>query len=885
MIDARWVCGFFLVALGLGPWVPRCSGMATERGPGLTVRADGILLKDGQPYRAIGVNYFDAFARVLQDPNDTSYEAGFRILAAQGIPFARFMGTGFWPAEMKLYLADKARYFRLLDGVVRAAEKHGLGLMPSLFWQMALVPDLVHEPCDQWGNPGSKTHEFMRTYTRELVTRYRDSPALWGWEFGNEFNLLADLPNAREHLPAVWLPFGTPATRSDRDILTHAMVRTAFREFAREVRRHDPYRMISTGNSIPRPSAWHQMHEGTWTNDAPAQFAEMLAGDHPDPSDTISIHLYEPATDRLTQAIQVAGKQHKTLFIGEFGVPGEGSEAQQQFQALLNLIERTEVPLAALWVFDYKHQADRNVTADNSRSYQLQTIAEANRRLQDSSASAPPSGEPSPRPTALRLPLEPSPPPAAEGRPAAGYCDISAETLRDKMRGGLLGQLLGNLNGLPHEMKYIAEPGKVLTYAPALPEGAWTDDDTDFEWVYIKVMQDENCLLLPPPRIRRLWQERINRRIWCANQYARQLMDLGIEPPLTGMSVFNPWADFNVSGQFLCETFGLLAPALPQSAARLGLNYTHVAIDGEPAQVTQLFTSMIALAFVTDDIESLLASGLSAVDPNSTVSQIIRDVCGWYREHPDDWRITRQLLKEKYSKHGGEMRDRNGYELNTGSTIAALLYGRGDFVPTLVTAFNFGWDADNTAATAGTVVGVLKGYRWMLAQGWQVVDRYKNTTRENMPDDETITSFADRLTDLAEKLILEQGGGRRVENGRIIYRTAAQKPGCVEHLENPGTQAAALQAQLRSEIEDSIAHPASRESQARAAYYAICLGLAPSLRAQHPGQWADALAALSAYEKVVQALFHHSPTPLGDGLREKAAAAGLQKPATGKALW
>ena len=57
--------------------------------------------------------------------------------------------------------------------------------------------------------------------------------------------------------------------------------------------------------------------------------------------------------------------------------------------------------------------------------------------------------------------------------------ELSAESLRDKIRGGLLGQLLGNLNGLKHEMKYIAEPGNVKEYTPALPEGAWTDDDTD----------------------------------------------------------------------------------------------------------------------------------------------------------------------------------------------------------------------------------------------------------------------------------------------------------------------------------------------------------------------------------------------------------------------
>lgn len=254
MADLHWLRGLaVVVVVSVGFWAQQCARAQTTQGPGLTIRDNGLLLKAGAPYRGIGVNYFDAFARTLKDRQDTSYEAGFRVLAAHGIPFARFMCTGFWPAEMELYVKDKAEYFELLDGVVHAAQKHGIGLIPSLFWHMPTVPDLVHESCDQWGNPNSKTHEFMRTYTREVVTRYRDSPAIWGWEFGNEYNLAADLPNAKEHLPPVVPQRGTPQTRSARDILTHEMIRTAFREFAKEIRKIDRTRMICTGNSILRP--------------------------------------------------------------------------------------------------------------------------------------------------------------------------------------------------------------------------------------------------------------------------------------------------------------------------------------------------------------------------------------------------------------------------------------------------------------------------------------------------------------------------------------------------------------------------------------------------------------------------------------------------------
>jgi hypothetical protein len=95
----------------------------------------------------------------------------------------------------------------------------------------------------------------------------------------------------------------------------------------------------------------------------------------------------------------------------------------------------------------------------------------------------------------------------------------------------------------------------------SLPQGARTDDDTDLEWVYVVARQDEDRVLLPGSRIAELWRERINRRIWCSNRYARGLTDLGLEPPVTGSRVLNTRAEFNISGQFLSETFGLIPPA------------------------------------------------------------------------------------------------------------------------------------------------------------------------------------------------------------------------------------------------------------------------------------------------------------------------------------
>lgn len=454
---------------------------------------------------------------------------------------------------------------------------------------------------------------------------------------------------------------------------------------------------------------------------------------------------------------------------------------------------------------------------------------------------------------------------------------MPAEQVIDKIRGGLLGQNLGVLNGLPYEFTFIEQPGDVSGYVPSLPEGARTDDDTDFEWVYIYQMQKTGQILIPYPEIAQLWRERINRNIWSANRYARHLMDIGIEPPLTGYAPINPWASFNLSGQFLCETFALLAPGMPQTASKIGLHYTKVAIGPEAAQATQFFCSMIAAAFVENDVREIIKWGLSALDEKSMIRDIVQDVDKWQQQYPDDWKTTWELIHEKYKKDTW-IESYNGYGLNAAAVVAALLYGNGDFAPTIQYAFNFGWDADCNAAAAGTILGAMKGYKWMMSQGWQIVDRYKNTTRENMPMDETLTSFADRLIDLFE-VVNEHKGGKRVRTeGGIFYHISVEKPMAVVGLESVEVQREVLANDLRKEIIENIGSD-KRHLQARGAYLAICLAMDDELNTRFAEPWKKSVHALSGYWKIVNNVFYGSDFPALNKIAAGFIRAGIERPA------
>ena len=200
-----------------------------------------------------------------------------------------------------------------------------------------------------------------------------------------EYNLAADLPNASEHRPPIAPNLGTPDRRTAEDELTHAAIRVALREFALEVRKYDRQRIISSGNAFPRASAWHQASERNWKPDTREQFAEMLAADNPSPINTLSVRAYDLNSDlsRLDQAIAVAKATRKPLFVGEFGTPrAEIGESKEKFTAILTAIETNQVPIAALWVFDFDGQdKDWNVNGTNDRSWQLDSLRQVNERI------------------------------------------------------------------------------------------------------------------------------------------------------------------------------------------------------------------------------------------------------------------------------------------------------------------------------------------------------------------------------------------------------------------------------------------------------------------------------------------------------------------------
>ena len=362
--------------------------------PGLSAARDGTLLRNGVPYRGVGVNYTDAFLRPLRHPEDESYRDDFRKLGANHIPFARITACGFSASDYQLYLQDKEKYFKLLDGVVQAAEESNVGLIADLFWSNTAVPNLVGEPRNQWGNPQSKTRQFMRTYIREVVSRYVNSPAIWGWEFGNEVNLSLDSPDASRNLPPVNPRLGRMRSRGPDDALTTEIFTSALSDFAKTVREIDDHRMLLTGNNIPRFSAYH-MQTGSRGPDNMEQWATMLLRQNPGPFNPVCIHTSPISplphfAKRYNELIQTcagaARSASKSLYIEEFVNCPPKTECsiatrRQIVNEVLAAIQANNVSLASVWVYGRKMIHDPNsVSFDDDTAPVLQMIGDFNQK-------------------------------------------------------------------------------------------------------------------------------------------------------------------------------------------------------------------------------------------------------------------------------------------------------------------------------------------------------------------------------------------------------------------------------------------------------------------------------------------------------------------------
>ncbi len=382
---------------------------------------------------------------------------------------------------------------------------------------------------------------------------------------------------------------------------------------------------------------------------------------------------------------------------------------------------------------------------------------------------------------------------------------ISETQLKDSIHGYWIGQLAGNYIGFPFENLYVEEPIPILVnryfdyrdqarfdlnmnlndrraftriMADAMG-GAWSDDDTDIEFVTLHALEIYG-LDLTYEELTQEWIAHVNRFIWSANRRARDLMETGMVPPATGSREHNDYW-YRITSQLTNEIWGVLYPGMVDKAAERSEWGARVTTEDWATHPDIVYGVMYSAAFFESDIKDLVQLGRNHLPIDSPFRRGIDDLLYWHSEH-EDWRVTRQLLHENYFEEIDGFfvpYPVVGSIINGLSGIMALLYGNGDFTRTVAIATSAGYDCDNQAATCGGLLGVMNGAssipdsftKLLPSRGeWKEPfnNQYINYSRDGLPNYNKISDIVERLLALVDQSILGNGGSC-FRTGEIVY--------------------------------------------------------------------------------------------------------------------
>lgn len=283
--------------------------------------------------------------------------------------------------------------------------------------------------------------------------------------------------------------------------------------------------------------------------------------------------------------------------------------------------------------------------------------------------------------------------------------EISYTDYRAKVHAAWLGKSLGGAIGARMENH---KTRMNLTRDELWPKTIAANDDLDIQLVWLEAFQ-ERGVWLSSDDLAEFWQD----RCWynfCEYGFFLNNFQRGIHAPLSG--TWNNRFFFESEGcPIRSEIWGLVCPGNPALAAdyaRLDAQLDH---GGASVLCEMFLAAAAAAAFFDDDLGRVLAAGLAVLPPGGPVRRMVAEtaeICAAHPRHQDAWR----LLVRRFGD-----RDASKAIMNQAIVVMALTLGKGDFAETIRLACNSGWDTDCTAATAGALLGLMKGHAAFPA-GW-----------------------------------------------------------------------------------------------------------------------------------------------------------------------
>jgi len=356
---------------------------------------------------------------------------------------------------------------------------------------------------------------------------------------------------------------------------------------------------------------------------------------------------------------------------------------------------------------------------------------------------------------------------------------ISADEYVDKMKAGWIGQMAGVGWGGPTEFHFKGEiipEDEMPSWEPSLIN-QFNQDDIYVEMTFMRTLE----LYGMNVSIRQAGIDFANSgyKLWHANRNGRDNLRKGIAPPDSGHPKYNTHAD-DIDYQIEADYSGLIAPGMPNVAIRLGEKFGRLMNYGDGLYGGQFVGGMYAEAFFEDDMEKIVRAGLKCIPKESQYAECIRDVLAWYKQNPDDWQKTWQLIEDKYQDNPDYRRfscDKGDFnidaKINGAYIVMGLLYGEGDPDKTIIISTRCGQDSDCNPSNSGGILFTTIGFE-------NLPDKFKSALDPEGKFSHTPYNFP-MLVEVSRKLVRQavgRTGGRvqRKEDGTEVFVIPIHKP-------------------------------------------------------------------------------------------------------------
>jgi len=278
---------------------------------------------------------------------------------------------------------------------------------------------------------------------------------------------------------------------------------------------------------------------------------------------------------------------------------------------------------------------------------------------------------------------------------------INLEEYKDKVHGCWAGKNVGGTLGVPFEGK--REMNEIDFYAQDLNGAPAPNDDLDLQLVWLWAIKNHGLATLTPRLLAEYWIGDINGP-WNEYGVGKANMKAGLMPPLSGSCNNDRWK-FSNGAWIRSEIWACCAPGNPDQAIKYA--YMDACADhcGEGIYAEMFTAALESAAFIVSDLNTLIAIGLGKIPADCRVARSVNLALKCHRGGKD-WREAREAIVKDSADLGWFQAP-----ANIGFTVLGLLYGEGDFGKTVCRAVNCGDDTDCTGATAGSIMGIIGGYK------------------------------------------------------------------------------------------------------------------------------------------------------------------------------